>query len=214
MTGTAGSIILRAALLLVCGAGVFSVVLHRKNGFMNVGGLLYYTIQSNLAVLLTTAVYLAYSLIPAAIPRALDVLRFVVLVGITVTFLGFWALLAPFMEKEYLLSINNLLVHTLAPILFALDFFLFDRSAPIAAAEVPWATAMPLFYFIFSITHAAVNPNLRFQDGSRYPYFFLDLDKYGWFGFRRGLGVFWWALFFMGLTLGLGYLYRFLQTVL
>lgn len=209
------SIALRAVLLIACGAGVFRTVFRRTDGYMNAGGILYYTIQSNLWVLLTTAVYLVLSVAGAAMAcRALEIARFAVLTGITLTFLVFWILLAPRMEKEYLLSLNNLLVHTLVPLLFIADFFLFNRIAPLRDAEVLWSAAMPLYYFVFSIAHAAVNPRLSFQGGGRYPYFFLDLDRFGWFRLRNGIGVFWWVLMILGLTLGLGYFYRFLQTVI
>lgn len=211
------STVLRAALLCACAAGVFGALFPREGGWMN-DGILYYTIQSNLWVFLVTAVYLALSVAglstdSAAGWRALEITRFAVLVGITITFLIFWAVLAPRMEREYLLSLNNLLVHTLVPLLFIADFFLFDRIAPIGKLAVLWSVSMPLYYFVFSLVHAAVNPKLEFEDGSRYPYFFLDVDRLGWFGFRSSPGVFWWALIFFGLTLGLGYLYRYLQSV-
>ena len=209
------SIVLRAVLLVCCGIGVSGVLFPREGGFMSGGGILYYTIQSNLWVMLVTAIYLVLSLAgPSMGLRVLEIARFAVLVGITITFLVFWIVLAPRMEKEYLLSLNNLLVHTLVPLLFIADFFLFDRIAAPSKAEVLWSVAMPLYYFVFSLVHAAVNPKLEFQDGSRYPYFFLDADKFGWFGFRNGPGVFWWSLIFFGLTLGLGYFYRYLQSVL
>jgi hypothetical protein len=213
MSTTILSILLRTVLLIACGIGVSHTLFRRSDEFMNVGAILYYTIQSNLWVMLTTAVYLALSVAGVSVHfRVLEVARFAVLVGITITFLIFWAVLAPKMEKEYLLSMNNVLVHTLVPLLFIADFFLFDRIAPLHAVEVLWSLVMPLCYLLFSIVHAAVNPNLRFQDGSRYPYFFLDVDKYGWFGFRKGIGVFWWCILFTGLTLGLGYFFNFLLT--
>jgi hypothetical protein len=212
------SIALRAALLAACGAGVFRAVFRREGGAMN-GGVLYYTIQSNLWVFLITAITLALSIARqisgAAVRwRPLEIARFAVLVGITITFLVFWIMLAPKMEKAYLLSLNNLLVHTLVPLLFIADFFLLDRSSPIGKLEVLWSMAMPLYYFLFSIVHAAVNPRLSFEGGGRYPYFFLDVDRFGWFGLRSGLGVFWWVLILLGLTLAIGYLFRFLQSIL
>jgi hypothetical protein len=208
------SIALRAILLIACGAGVFRTVFRRSGGYMNAGGILYYTIQSNLWVLLMTVVYLVLSVVgSAAACRALEIARFAVLVGITLTFLVFWAVLAPQMEKEYLLSLNNLLVHTLVPLLFIADFFLLDRIAPLRQTEVLWSAAMPLYYFVFSIVHAAVNPRLSFEGGGRYPYFFLDVDRFSWFTVRNGIGVFWWVMMILALTLGLGYFYRFLQTV-
>lgn len=213
------AIALRAVLLTACGIGVSDAVFRHKGGFMSGGGVLYYTIQSNLWVFLSTAAYLVLSVVSlftGAFPhlRALEIARFAVLVGITITFLVFWILLAPGVGTEYLLSRNNLLVHTLVPLLFIADFFLFDRIAPVGKLTALWSVAMPLYYFIFSLVHAAVNPNVSFSDGSRYPYFFLDLDKLGWFRLRRWPGVFWWVLILLALTLGLGYLYRFLQTAL
>jgi hypothetical protein len=207
------STVLRVLLLAACGAGVFGALFPREGGWIN-GGILYYTIQSNLWVFLVTAVYLALSVAGLPAGRVLEIARFAVLVGVTITFLIFWAVLAPRMEREYLLSLNNLLVHTLVPLLFIADFFLFDRIAPIGRLAVLWSMAMPLYYFIFSLGHAAVNPKLEFEDGSRYPYFFLDVDRLGWFGFKNGPGVFWWALIFFGLTLGLGVFYRYLQSIL
>lgn len=213
------SIALRAVLLAACGAGVFHAVFRREGGFMNGGGLLYYTIQSNLWVFLLTAIYLVLSVVSlftgsAISARGLEIARFAVLVGITLTFLVFWILLAPWMEKDYLLSLNNWLVHTLVPLLFIADFFLFNRIAPLGKLEALWSVAMPLAYFVFSLAHAALNPAHSFENGSRYPYFFLDLDKFGWFSIRKGLGVFWWTLIITALTLGLGYFFRYLQSVL
>lgn len=206
----------RIVLLAACGAGVSGAVFRKKGGFMNAGGMLYYTNQSNVWVLLVTAVYLALTLVSGTsvtAGHALEIVRFAVLVGITITFLTFWILLAPHLEKVYLLSLNNLLVHTLVPLLFIADYFLFDRAAPLRGPEVLWCAALPLFYFIFTMVHAAVNPQLDFSNGTRYPYFFLDVDVLGWFRLRHGFGVFWWIVIMLGLTLGLGYLYNFLQTL-
>ena len=210
---------LRATLILACCAGVYHTVFRRDDEYMSSsGGILYYTVQSNLWVLLITVLYLVLSVIGqvTGVPvhwRALEIARFAVLVGITITFLVFWGLLAPKIGKDYLLSLNNMLVHTLVPLLFIADFFLFDEIAPIGKLDVLWAIAMPLYYSAFSLIHAAVNPNLSFDGSSRYPYFFMDVDKYGWFGFKNGPGVFWWMMLILGLTLGLGYLYRFLLSI-
>lgn len=202
------SVALRALLIVACAAGVRNALFKKKDGYMTAGGVWYYTIQSNLWVMLMTAIYLALSLLGADMhSRALELARFAVLVGITLTFLIFWLVLAPKLEKEYLLSVNNLLVHTLVPLMYIADFFLFGRMAPPRMPGVLCAMAMPLYYFVLSIAHAAANPNLSFYNESRYPYFFLDIDRFGWFRVKNGLGVFWWTLIFLVLTLGLGFLY-------
>ncbi len=213
------SVVLRTALIAACGAGVWNAIFRRTDDMMNTGGIWYYTIQSNLWVLLMTAVYLALRILAqftGAFPaiRFLALARFAVLVGITITFLVFWILLAPKMDKAYLLSPNNFLVHTAVPLLYIADFFLFDRGALIDSVSVLWCLAPPLFYFILTFLHAAIQPGIAFEGGGRYPYFFMDKDRFGWFGFRNGLGVFWWIFIFLGLTLGLGYFYRFMMNVI
>ncbi len=212
---TALSLLLRGLLLLLCAVGVWNALFRRKGGFMNAGGILYYTIQSNLWVFAVTALHIALSLArPGGVAcRALELLRYAVLVGITLTFLVFWLALAPKLEREYLLSPNNWLVHTLVPLLFIADFFLIDPIAPLTRAEALWAVAMPLYYFIFTLLHARLNPRLRFPEDSRYPYYFLDADRLGWFRLKNGPGVFWWALLLFTITLGLGFFYRWLITV-
>lgn len=214
-TSTLLSILLRIALLIGGGIGVWHAVFGKKGEFMNAGGLLYYTIQSNLWVMLCTAIYLVLSLLGVQqFPHALQVIRFVIMVGITITFLVFWTLLAPQMEKAYLLSLNNFLVHTFVPLFFIADFFLFNKANTLQYGEVCWCVVMPLYYFVFTMIHAKVNPSLTFDNGSHYPYFFLDVDTLGWFGFRKGLGVFWWVLINFALALVLGFFFRFLQTIL
>jgi len=211
--------LLRVVLLIACWAGAGCGLFRKSDETQTgAGSIWYFTVQSNLWVMLLTAIYLALSVVSQftgsfARIRALEIARFATLVGITITFLVFWLLLAPKMEKDYLKSMNNLLVHTLAPLLFIADFFLFDRIAPLRITEVLWCMAMPLYYSALTFLHAAVNPKLEFPDGSRYPYFFMDTDKLGWFTVGKNPGVFWWILINLGLTLGLGYLYRFLLSV-
>jgi hypothetical protein len=219
-TTTVVSIALRAALLAACAAGVWRSVFHPKEEPGQAGGIWYYTIQSNLWVMLLTAVYLALSVaalctgFASVFPRVLEIARFAVLTGITLTFLVFWLVLAPKINKDYLKTLNNLLVHTLVPILFITDFILFDRIGRLSASEVLWCMAIPLYYSVLTFLHTKINPNLNFAEGSRYPYYFMDADTLGWFRVGRSPGVFWWMLLNLGLTLGLGYLYRFLLSVL
>ncbi len=215
MPATAVSVLLRTLLLLFSAIGVSHALFRRKGGFMNAGGILYYTIQSNLWVFVVTAVSLALSLArPGGFScRALELARFAVAVGITLTFLVFWLALAPKLEREYLLSLNNILVHTLVPLLFVADFFLLEPVSPLRKADVLWSAALPLYYFVFTLLHAKLNPSLNFPGDSRYPYYFLDVDKLGWFRLRHAPGVFWWVLLLFCITLGLGFFYRWLVAV-
>ena len=191
----------------------------RKERGQYAGGIWYYSVLSSLSVMLLTAAYLALSVVSlftGAIVRlpVLEIAHFAVAVNITVLLLVFWFGHVVHLKHEYLQSANHLLMHTLAPVLFLVDFFLFDRIVLLSAPQVLWCLSIPLFYSVQTFTHAAVNPKLRFRSGRRYPYFFMDADTLGWFRIRKPPGVIWWTLLGLGLTLGLGYLFNFLLSVL
>ncbi len=210
------AVLLRVLLLVCCAGGIYQGVFPPDGGFMASEKMLYYTYQSNACVFLLTAVYFVLGLRKLAkgrvsIPRALSVARYSVAVGITITFLVFWLLLAPALEAGELTTLNNQLLHTIVPLLFILDFLLFDRGKPLGKYSALWAISLPLYYFIFSLCYAALKPEHIYEYGNRYPYFFLNLDKYGWFGTQAGMGVLWWVLLLCCGTLLIGYGYRWVQ---
>ncbi len=210
------ALILRAALLACCWGGVHKAVLPAGDGFLSSEKLLYFTYQSNLWALVLTAVYFVLGVMrlnrgSVNVPRALQIARYAVSVSVTITFLVFWGLLSPVFRPRDLLTPNNLLLHAVVPILFTADFLLFDRGKPIGKLSALWAAFPPLYYLIFSLSYSAAYPDYVYKTGGRYAYFFLDLDRYGWFGTDAGMGVLWWSLLLLGLTLAIGYLCRFIQ---
>jgi len=203
----------RLTLIVACLIGLYFNFFGGKNGMMNLHPLIYYTIQSNLLVLVVTVLTLVLNAVDMdngrARPRGwLNVLRFATAPAITLTFLVFWALLSGMVGTDYLLSPNNLCVHTLIPVMYVLDFFLFDREKPVTGAQVLWSAAMPVYYMAFAVARAEIIGE-RLYTGSRYPYFFIDLDTYGWLGGNgRGMGVLWWLLILLALVIGMGAGYR------
>lgn len=210
------AVLLRAVLLVCCAGGIYQGLFPPGGGFMTSDKMLYFTYQSNLCVLLLTAVYFVLGLIrlikgDVRIPRALSIARYSVAVAITITFLVFWLLLSPALEAGELMTLNNQLLHTIVPLLFLLDFLLFDRGEPVGKYSALWAVSLPLYYFGFSLLYAAFRPEHIYEYGGRYPYFFLNLDTYGWFGTQAGMGVLWWVLLLCCGTLCIGYGYRWIQ---
>lgn len=210
------AVALRAALLACCWIAVHKAMLPAGGGFMNSEKLLYFTYQSNVWAMVMTAVYFVLGVIGLAsggvkVPRVLQVARYAVAVSVTITFLVFWTLLAPAFSTDELLALRNQLLHTAVPILFVADFLLFDRGKPMSKAGGLWAALLPLYYLVFSLSFGAANPEYLYDGGSHYAYFFLNLDKYGWFGTNAGMGVLWWVLILLCLTLVIGYVYRFIQ---
>jgi hypothetical protein len=210
------AVALRAVLLICCWIGVHKAVLPAGGGFMSSEKLLYFTYQSNVLALILTAVYFGLGVRRLAAgsakpPRALQIARYAAAVSVTITFLVFWCLLSRWFRLRDLLTVNNQMLHTVVPALFVADFLLFDKGRPMSRSSAPWAAVPPLCYLAFSLSYTAAHPAYYYRTGSRYAYDFLDLDRYGWLGSEAGMGVLWWSLLLLCLTLGVGYLYRFMQ---
>lgn len=208
------SIILRAVLLL---CGIFAV----ESAFVSDGGigltedLLYFTYQSNIWVVLLTAVLLVLDLRRLkterkAIPRGLQTVRYVVAVSISITMIVYWCILAPTRPTRSIFTLNSQLLHTIVPLLCIADFLLLDRGEPVGGRGALLALVPPLYYLIFTFTFQAAT-HYTFSSDRHYPYYILDVDRYGWFGTGAGIGVFWWLLIILCLTLALGYGYRLIQ---
>ncbi|MDR2336861.1 MAG: Pr6Pr family membrane protein [Candidatus Nomurabacteria bacterium] len=170
--------IFRLILVAVCLYGV--VLLLSVSGGNTLETLSFYTLQSNIVVL----VFFAFLLIrtwqrksapPASIKGA-------VTVCITLTFLVYHFMLQPSFAKSpelqaYVFSPSNIIVHYIVPLMTIADWLLFDKKGSLKKLDpVKWLL-IPLAYLIFAMVRAGFGPISI--AGSRYPYFFLDIDKYG-----------------------------------
>jgi hypothetical protein len=201
---------IKAALVIISIAGI--IVSATAEGFMSTDAFKYFTIQSNITILLICAVFLVDEIRqlrgkPSFVTNWLLIVKFVFTVAITVTFLVFFALLAPSMGIGYLLSFGNLSVHFLVPALALLDFFLYDHRLKMNRWQTLFALIMPAYYFAFAIIGSTID---GFFTGF-VPYFFLNYRKFTWFGFTdSGFGVFYWFILLASSIAGLAYLLRWL----
>lgn len=131
------------------------------------------------------------------------VLKYIVTVAISLTFLVYWSMLAPYLDTNYLTMLSNILVHAVTPILMMIDFFLFDRNFKLRKRAVLLTLIPPLYYLIFSLIRAEIS-STTLTAGSRYPYWFIDVDLFGWFGNGNGMGILYWIFLMIFLVLGLG----------
>ncbi len=178
---------------------------------MAVKTFLYYTTQSNIAIGVVCLVFgildvLSYLGKKVQIPRWLNVVKFATTVAITLTFIVFWTMLVPVQLKDsldYLLSVDNILCHTLVPIFAVVDWLLNSQKYVDKKHDFLWSVSTPLAYFVFAMVVASYN--VDFGYGARVPYFFLDFYQYGWFNISTfPFGVFWWILIVLCLVLGIG----------
>ncbi len=182
----------------------------RGDGIVSSGNaILYFTIQSNIWILLTMGVYLVLAIRgyrgqKVEIPRWLALLKYIFTVSIALTFVVFALLLSPFMSLSYLTSPSNLCMHFLAPIAAILDFLFFDGKNPFGKKDVLWTLIPPLYYLVFALGLSFTG--IKFAEGASVPYYFLDYTTRGWFSISdAGLGIVYWILLMLLLVTGLAF---------
>ena len=134
--------------------------------------------------------------------------KFNVTVIIFVTFAVYAFLLpdAPLILKaEYWTSFSNLTKHFLCPLLFVLDFVLFDAHRRVRASYPLLGMLLPVLYCAVILARAGIYaaacggaiPESRI--GDYFPYFFLDFQE-------LGAGVIGWIFAFVAIFAALGYI--------
>ncbi|WP_156887520.1 Pr6Pr family membrane protein [Propionicicella superfundia] len=177
---------LRAAIVAGAGLGL-ALMLGVASGGLAVSQLAFYTIQSNILVfacylaILIRTVFLWISqrrIALAGDPPALAMGA--VMLAILVTGLVYNLILAPGLpdlSAHGVDPLGNLLVHLVTPALVFADWLFFADTEDLRWwAPFTWA-AIPLAYVVFAMVRAEVGGPIL--PDSRYPYFFLDVDRYG-----------------------------------
>ncbi len=125
-------------------------------------------------------------------------LKFCGVVMIMVTFLVYLILLGEPLTAKYWNSLGNLSYHVVAPLMFIVDFFIFDRHRSVKILDPVKCTFMPLIYVVYILIYGAIcrAADLNFE----YPYFFLNVDKLGYGG------VIGWVAILVLVFIAIGYL--------
>ena len=201
---------------LLCLTGIYLNIIDKSMPFMGNGTCLnFYTLQSNIWVLILEIGLIIFTIMKnrgyikkEIIYENMMVLKYMVTVAISLTFLVYWSMLAPYLDTNYLTMLSNILVHGIIPILMMIDFFLFDKEIYLRKRAIFLTLIPPLYYLIFSLIRAEISPT-RLTAGSRYPYWFIDVDLFGWFGNNNGMGILYWVILMVFLVLGIGaYFYK------
>lgn len=204
---------------LSAAAGIF---LNFREPFASKNTLLFFTTQSNLWILLACLAVMCFDLGGRRIPRGLFLLKYVLTVSITVTGVVYNLILAPQYGLHYgsilrAYSVSVVLLHVVVPVLSLVSFLAFD-AGELRRAHA-WLGPVPLLaYAVFIEILACASPGGYLFDGldgpSRFPYFFLDYTRSGWFTLSADitrLGVFYWLAFGLALAYALSRLLLFLH---
>ena len=128
----------------------------------------YFTIESNLFVLATSV---TLALDPRRDGAVWRVLRLDALLGITVTGLVYWTLLAPVVDLHGAALAAGLGFHLVSPVLALVAWVLLGPRPRITWATVRGAFLWPVAWVVYTFVHGAVT--------GWYPYPFLDVTAVG-----------------------------------
>ncbi len=160
----------------------------------------YYTCISNYFVFAVSVIVLADNVrrVRAGERRGhnnkIRLFKFMTTVMILVTFLVYCVLLADPFTAGFWRDLGNLSYHVFAPLLFLLDFFLFDEHRTLNVFAPLWSVIIPLAYVAYIFLLGACVPDFV------YPYFFLDVNALGYGG------VMGWVAILLVVFLALAYL--------
>ncbi|MDD3113201.1 MAG: Pr6Pr family membrane protein [Candidatus Izemoplasmatales bacterium] len=167
----------RLILIIGCLSGVLMNILFQKN---LIRSLSYFTVQSNLFVL---AIITIETLRKAPPGKLFMMVKTGVLMAIMTTFviyhLVLWPTLSVTPEYDFPFHID-FLVHTFTPIMMLVDYFLFSPKGLLRTREIWAVLVIPVLYLLYINLYAALGGTFEFAgEINRYPYYFLDIDRIG-----------------------------------
>ena len=166
----------RALLFLAAFTGVY-LEITKHGGF---GMLLYYTVLSNLLVMIFTGYLLRVMSRSAENWQSPTLLRLKggVTMSIMITCVIYHFMLAPIATDFY--RVENFLCHYIVPLWFLADTLFFDKRGQYKIWDPVLWTILPLVYMIFALFNGLVlKLNIPNSKDNPFPYFFLNVNK-GW----------------------------------
>ncbi len=179
--------------------GIFYIGVNGGNEF-SWSFLKYYTNISNYFVLVVSIIVLSDTVKRVrageteGYNKKLRTFKFMTVIMILVTFLVVIFLLDSPLQASYWRNIGNMSYHFLAPLLFILDYIIFDEKRTISVFAPLYSLIIPLIYVVYIFILGAIIPDFV------YPYFFLNVSELGYGG------VLLWVLGLLGVFVVLGYL--------
>ncbi len=129
-----------------------------KTTFMGKGTSIYfYTLQSNIWTLFMGLYLLIIAIFGKNRGKNMVTFKYIITVSITITFIVYWFMLAPYLSEKEICSGANLCVHLLTPVLMIGDFLLFDLNEELSVRSIPLVIILPLYYLVFALVRARVS---------------------------------------------------------
>ena len=134
-----------------------------------------FTIQSNFMVVIWYTLAILWYNKPESLERITGLIKGAFTAYISITFIFFAILLAPFYHPTGWAAFSNIIFHYIAPIAFIFDWILTENKTRYKWKYLLyWIGIYPVCYLIFVFIHGAFTGN--------YIYYFFDINALGIFG--------------------------------
>ncbi|MGN0342174.1 MAG: Pr6Pr family membrane protein [Roseburia sp.] len=171
--------------VIAIAASIYGMII----SYENLGFFTYFTNLSNIAIDLGLLASLIYDLVGKEKKNGFYVVKFLLTLSITLTFLVYLCILAPTSEDGFMAAYFNnyaasFCVHFITPVLAIVDFLLFDYRYESTPAHAIYAVIPPLVYVGYVLILGQCF-GVRWSDGNMMaPYNFINYGApTGWFGF-------------------------------
>jgi hypothetical protein len=153
-----------------------------------------FTMQTNLMVTIWLTLAILWHNKPETLEKISGLLKGAFTLYITITFIFFAVLLAPFYQPTGFAAFSNLVLHYITPIAFIVDWILTETKLKYKWSYLPYWIIYPICYLVFVFIHGTFTGN--------YLYFFLDINALGILGYASFVSI----LITVGLVLGSVYI--------
>ena len=205
------ALIFRCLILLACGMGlyVFSGI---RYGDINIANMIYFTNISNLACFILYIFLTAKTALnlkngsETHTTKALTVLKSAITMMLVITMLIYHIMLqmsgfAMFAATSGItIRLANMMLHYVTPSMVVLDWLLFDKKNTYRWFYPLLWLVIPFVYLVFTFVRAEISGAIV-SAGSRFPYFFMDVDVLGWAGVLRYVVILFFAFTALGYVL-------------
>ena len=145
--------------------------------------ILYFTIQSNLLCFVFYFVIILLELFNKLKKNNLYyILKGMVTMSITITMFIYQGLLASTLSTTiysgHLLESNFL--HLIVPLMVMIDYAVFGEKGHLKKKYPFYWSIILIIYFIFNVIYIGIGG--KFAGGASYPYYYMDVTKYGYLG--------------------------------
>ena len=162
--------------------GLTGIVLHILHTERVLQLFSYYTMQSNVLAVILWGVLIVKNNEDTTIMRRC---RFVLTTGIMITFIVYHFVLVPVLKSSELnyplFTINDLFVHYFTPLLMFFDYVFLSKPFKIPLRQMMLVWVQPVFYTLYVFIYVTLGGVYIIDNTTtRFPYFFMDIDQYGW----------------------------------